>query len=218
MFWEPRPPWSLWHFFHGVNRSCPGTTSTANELPYRAVVQLHGPQCKPPLNRPICNYCSEMGGADIWLAICQSGSTCRCACMKWWSICRKLQFASGMTLWLLHSFFLTLSLFLFLSPWPICAAAICGVLKSVEGWAGCHLCNSAIHIQAMPCGCRRYALLSVYVNLWMCGRGASCVGSEMDGFADIWVGFVGQAFLSSSTSCKLAATDLLLVGSKFHFM
>jgi hypothetical protein len=29
--------------FLGVNRSCPGTTSTANQLPYRALVQLHGP-------------------------------------------------------------------------------------------------------------------------------------------------------------------------------
>jgi hypothetical protein len=31
------------NFFLGVNRSCPGTTSTANQLPYKALVQVHGP-------------------------------------------------------------------------------------------------------------------------------------------------------------------------------
>jgi hypothetical protein len=43
IFWGPRPLWSLCHVFLGVNRSCPMTTSVANKLPYRALVQLHGP-------------------------------------------------------------------------------------------------------------------------------------------------------------------------------
>ena len=37
VFWGPHTPWSLLHFFLGVNRSSPGMSSTTNHIVYRAL-------------------------------------------------------------------------------------------------------------------------------------------------------------------------------------
>ena len=50
VFWGPQPSWSLCHFFLGVNRSGPGTSSTTNQRSYIALRWLLGPYCKPVLS------------------------------------------------------------------------------------------------------------------------------------------------------------------------
>ena len=62
MFWGPHSPWSLCHFFLGVNRSYLGITSAANQLPYKTLVQLHGPYCKPALS----NNCNGLVMEGVW--------------------------------------------------------------------------------------------------------------------------------------------------------
>ena len=49
VFCGPRPSWSFCHFFLGVSRSGPRTTSTTNQRSYMALGRLHGPQCEQSL-------------------------------------------------------------------------------------------------------------------------------------------------------------------------
>jgi hypothetical protein len=55
VLWGPRTSWSLWQFFLGVNQSGCRTSSTTNHRFYRALRQLHGPWCKPPLSKATPN-------------------------------------------------------------------------------------------------------------------------------------------------------------------
>jgi hypothetical protein len=48
-FGGPQAPWSVWHFFLGVNWSGPKMSSTTNQRSYMALKWLHGPWCKQPL-------------------------------------------------------------------------------------------------------------------------------------------------------------------------